>query len=399
MAGLLFLIALLAVPWPEVEVRMIDGPPSVGRLEQLTAEQVTLQTADGEANVPLAQVLSLAPKKTPIQNSAVEKPLAWIELVDGSKLTANQFTVQKKVASVGFGKDEHAEFPAAAIRTVRFSSPDDPKAAAWPTDAGTQASGDLLVVRTKSGIDLMEGVVGDVTDERVEFKVQDETVPAQRAKIDGLIFFHKASEKTPDAACTVDDSHGWRLKAKSVALVDGQLSVTTLAGPTFVRPIDSVTRLDYSAGKVVYLSDLEPELAKWTPYLDFGNAAPALAQFYAPRRDEGREHQPLRLGGKTYAKGLSLYSRTAMEYRLPSGVTKFKATAGIDDAVRPAGNVRLLISADGKQIFDRSLTGADALVDLDLNVSGARRLSILVDYGDNQDAGDYLDLADARMLK
>ena len=28
-----------------------------------------------------------------------------------------------------------------------------------------------------------------------------------------------------------------------------------------------------------------------------------------------------------------------------------------------------------------------------------RRLSILVDFGGNQDAGDYLDLADARMLK
>jgi len=133
--------------------------------------------------------------------------------------------------------------------------------------------------------------------------------------------------------------------------------------------------------------------------LDFGDAVPAMAKFYAPRRDEGREHQPLRLAGKEYDKGLSLYPRTAIEYRVPSGMKKFKAAAGIDDAVRETGNARLAISADGKTLFDRAIRGKDTPIDLDLDISGAKRLSILVDYGDQFDAGDFLDLADARMVK
>ncbi len=105
------------------------------------------------------------------------------------------------------------------------------------------------------------------------------------------------------------------------------------------------------------------------------------------------------IGGKTYAKGLALYSRTEMTYRLPAGAKKFTAFAGIDDCVRDVGGVRLEISADGKKLFDKSISGGDAPADIDLDVSGAKRLSILVDYGTGLDAGDYLDLAEARILK
>src|SRR4029077_5685187 len=119
---------------------------------------------------------------------------------------------------------------------------------------------------------------------------------------------------------------------------DGKLEVTTLAGPKFIRPIDTISRLDFSAGKLVYLSDLEPESVKWTPYLDFGDAAPALAKYYAPRRDEGREHQPLRVNGHSFSKDVSRASRTTVVYRLPPGIKKFKALAGIDDSVRDGGH-------------------------------------------------------------
>ena len=106
-----------------------------------------------------------------------------------------------------------------------------------------------------------------------------------------------------------------------------------------------------------------------------------MEQFYAPRRDEGREHRPLS-SAEDILQRLALYSRTEMTYRLPAGAKKFKATAGIDDSVRDVGGVRLEISADGKKLFDKPISGSDGPVDIDLDVAGAKRLSILVDYGD-----------------
>ena len=89
------------------------------------------------------------------------------------------------------------ELPAATIRRGPIFRPRRSKI---PRVAGRRhphAAADLLVVRAKTGVDFMEGVIGDVTPERVEFKIEDETVPAQRAKIDGLIFFHKTAEDFP----------------------------------------------------------------------------------------------------------------------------------------------------------------------------------------------------------
>jgi hypothetical protein len=300
------------------------------------------------------------------------------------------------------------EMSLSSIRTVRFSKPDDSAAPPWPKNIGADATSDLLVVRKKEQVDFMEGSVGNIDENYVILKVDGENYPVSRSKIDGLVYFHKAAEKLSDPLCILETSAGWRLKLKTIehyvgptsTYPAGCLEVATLSDDKVLCvPWDQITKLDFSSGKIAYLSDLEPESTQWTSYLDFGDAAPALAQYYAPRHDEGREHQPIRLGGKTYDKGLALYSRTALEYRVPAGMKTFKATAGIDDSVREAGDVRLQISADGKQLFDQALTGKDAPVDLDLNVAGVKRLSIVVDYGERFDAGDFLDLADARMLK
>lgn len=398
LAGLLILVAGLAVSASEVQVSTLDGATISGKIQQIAADQIVVQTPRGEESLQLANVLSLSPQKRPLANPAAAAATAWIELVDGSKLTVSSFTSSGVTVTVADESGAQFDLPASTIARVRFSSPDDPKSA-WPAEAISQVAGDLLVARTKEGVDFLEGVLGAVAPETVEFKFQGETLHVKRAKVDGLVYFHKAGDKPAAAKCVVEGSHGLRLMAKSVALTDGQLEIAALSGPTFIRPWDSITRLDFSAGKVVYLSDLEPESVRWTDYYDLGSAAPAIAQFYAPRRDEGREHGPIRLAGKTYAKGLALASRTSIEYRLPAGLRTLKAIAGIDDAVRKNGSVRLEISADRRSLFEGDISGKEPPVEVDLDIAGAKRLSILVDYGDNASAGDYLNLGDARMLK
>jgi hypothetical protein len=282
---------------------------------------------------------------------------------------------------------------------VRFSPPDN-QTSSWPADIGKSAVGDLLAVRKVESIDFLEGVLGNVTEETVEFQLDGETIPVKRAKIDGFIYYHKAGDKFPDAACIVEDAHGWRLKAKNIALgPDGQLEVTTLAGATLRRPWSAVSRLDFSSGKVVYLSDLEVDSFDQKSRIDLGNAGKAYDEYLGLRRDRGRENSAVRVGGKTYPKSIGLTSRTIATYRLPSGATKFKAVAAIDDAVRESGNVVLTISADGKQLFSAPVIGSAKPVELDLDVAGARKLTILVDYGEDLDIGDYLTLADARIVK
>src|SRR5207302_102263 len=99
----------------------------------------------------------------------------------------------------------------------------------------------------------------------------------------------------------------------------------------------------------------------------------------------------LRLAGKPYPKGIQLYSQSTAVYRLPPKSKTFKATVGIDDAVAPAGRVRLQIFGDEKKLFDEAISGADKPRDLELDLAGARKLKIAVNFGEDQDIADHLD--------
>ena len=88
-----------------------------------------------------------------------------------------------------------------------------------------------------------------------------------------------------------------------------------------------------------------------------------------------------------------------MVYRLPGRFGRFKAIVGIDDSVRPNGNVRLVISGDDRVLLEATIDGSDEPKPVDLDISGVRRLRILVDFGQRLDVADHLDLCEARIVK
>lgn len=120
---------------------------------------------------------------------------------------------------------------------------------------------------------------------------------------------------------------------------------------------------------------------------------------FQPRIDRSLDGGPLQLGGTEYAKGIAAHSRTELVYRLPEKHRIFQAIAGIDDRLRPGGNVHLLILGDDRTLFEDDLSGKDAPRPLELDISGVNRLKLIVDFGDGMDVGDALDFCDARILK
>ncbi len=107
----------------------------------------------------------------------------------------------------------------------------------------------------------------------------------------------------------------------------------------------------------------------------------------------------MRLDGVQYERGIALHSRTVAVYRLSGPYRRFQAIAGIDDRVRPRGNVRLIISGDGRELLAKTIAGTDAPLEIDVDLTGVRRLTIEVDFGEDLDVADHLDLCEARIVK
>jgi hypothetical protein len=393
----LLLVSALTLAPPDFEVRLLGGEAVTGPIGQLDADRLTVQTADGPVSLETEDITGLSrpsPPRPPDVQSAVR-----VELADGSRLVAAEYSVRDGLATILGPRGRITEVPTRDLSAVRLGPQTDAAAAEWSRILESDLDGDLLVIRKTESLDYHRGVLGDVSDTVVRFELDGELLPVKRAKVHGLVYHRAADRSLPDAVCSITDADGSRWQARSIRLDGDLLRWSTPSGLEITCPSQEVVRIDFSQGKIVYLSDLEPESIEWTPYFGSPQQLPALAQLFAPRTDRGLEPGPLLLDGKPYQKGLALHSRTSLVYRLPGRFRRFKATAGVDDRVRPRGNVRLLIHGDERLLVETTITGTDPPQQLDLDLTGVRRLAILVDFGDDLDVADHLDLCDARVVK
>ena len=72
---------------------------------------------------------------------------------------------------------------------------------------------------------------------------------------------------------------------------------------------------------------------------------------------------------------------------------------GIDDSVPSIGFVYVEIKGNGRTLYSGNVRSSDRPVELNLDVRGVRDLDILVDFGDNLEICDHLDLCEARLIK
>jgi hypothetical protein len=118
------------------------------------------------------------------------------------------------------------------------------------------------------------------------------------------------------------------------------------------------------------------------------------------RRDANGANGPIKVGGKSYAKGLGVYPRSDIVYDLAGDYVRFRADVGIDDACGGSGTVVFNVYLDGTRVYTTNkITGATATRVIDLNTSGKTTLRLeLTDAGDGRSC-EYADWADARLTR
>jgi hypothetical protein len=164
------------------------------------------------------------------------------------------------------------------------------------------------------------------------------------------------------------------------ALLD-QPCKTSLENLVFFQPL---------SGRAEYLSQIKPAEYRHVPYL--GVAWP-----YA--LDRNVQGGGLRVGGQFHLKGIGLHSAARLSYDLPPGVKRFQAEAALDDS-SVEGSVRFRVFVDGKEKYSSpTLRGGMPPLPLDVDVAGAKRLELVVDFADRADVQDRADWLDARLIR
>jgi hypothetical protein len=286
----------------------------------------------------------------------------------------------------------------------------DASRAVWQELEKKNIAGDVLLVAKRSGesVDYLAGILGDITAEQAEFEWEGDRVEVKRSKIAALAYHHDKAADYPGPVCRLDAADGSHIPVREVKLADDQLRVETPAGIKLSLAIADLRRADFSGGKLAYLSDLKPAAARWTPRIATPLSPDLLAARGTPRGDQSFSGSALSLAWKdasrpgrrdirVYAKGLAVRSRAELEYRLPAGMRRFIAIAGIDPLAATQGHVALEIRGDGRLLWQGVVDGRRDPVEFEVDLNGVRRLQLLVDYGENLDYGDRLHLVEARV--
>ncbi len=401
MVVLFLLSALAASPpadLPAVEAQLLSGETIAGRLVELGAQGIAIRTAKGRVATELGQLAGLTVKSP--QPVSELRAAVWIELVDGSVLAGTSYTSAEGRSKIALLGSAAMEISTQEVKTVRFQAQSDVVSAQWTKIVDTEAPADFLVLRKEDALDYHRGAIRGVTADTVRFELDGEVLSVKSAKVYGIVYHHPQGRQLPDAICSITDISGSSFAVRTVAASGDSLQWTTPAGVTISRPAASVARIDFSIGNLLYLSDLKPDSVEWTPYFSLGRELAVRSEFFAPKQDRSLSGGSLELDGKKYAKGVAIHSRTTITYRLRGRFSRFKAIAGIDDKAKGAhGDVQLIVRGDEKVLFDAAIAWSDAAKTMDLDVSGIRRLTVVVDYGNNGDIGDHLDLCDARLVK
>ena len=106
------------------------------------------------------------------------------------------------------------------------------------------------------------------------------------------------------------------------------------------------------------------------------------------------------IGGVEYEKGLGVHAPSEVTYYLGGKFSKFTADIGVDDEVGDRGSVVFQVWADDEKVYESDVvTGSDAAEKVNVDISGAEELKLVVTDGGDDKNYDHANWADAKILK
>jgi hypothetical protein len=376
------------------ELRTLAGKAHKGEFSGADDKTLTLRTDSGPVAVSLADVLQLdlvPPGELP---PLAKDPFLDVELTDGSLLHCRSFALKGKHAELQLLAGPKVEVPLAAIAYILNDAQDAKVCQTWQGFLAKKGTRDLVAIKSSNGLlNPLEGTLGEGDDkgEAIAFELTSgRKVQLKLARVHGLSFLRKSNPDAPAVLCKVMDLHRDVLTASKMSLGADGLTVTTVAGATVVLPVPALARLDFSKGKLTFLSDLEPFPVKETSTED---------RIDHYRRDKNLDNGPLTMAGKEYAKGLALHAYTELVYDIGGDYKEFKAVLGVDDLVGIEGQVRVTIEGDGKELFAALIKRKDAPRPVTVDIKGVRKLRVEARSAELLDLGNHVDLADAKVSK
>ena len=382
------------------------GEPFHAELTGVTADwQLTFSIGGKQHAMPAADLVCWG--RCPEQGRGEALVLA-----DGSLVMADIVAADKERLTANSEVLGTLKLPLESLAGLVFQMPSQPADRDKLLDRLARATGDADRLLLHNG-DELAGLLTGIADDVAKLDTDVGPVEIKLERAAALILNPTLKHKPPKSGpfqVWAGLSDGSRLLCTRL-LMDRQSLRMTAFGQAFTAPSAAIVFLQPLGGRAVYLSDRKPAEYQQTSYLDLS---------WPYQIDRNVTGGQLRSGGRLYLKGLGVHSAARLVYsisplplgegqgvraegqgvRAASVPTRFEADVGIDDSTGGRGSVQFRVLVDGKEKFTSPIVrGGDSPLPVSVDVTGAEKLELVVDYADRGDVLDHADWLNARLVQ
>lgn len=406
-----------------------------GELVSIDDKTIVMRTKDGEVRVSLEKEVRVLDLEAP--RGGTLPPALLVELTDGSQLYCKPdsgLAIKAGKVALTLLNDLQMELPLTALSyALKLQCAHDPamnvrENADWKSCLKSRKNLDMVCVWREEKIKNGEGkeeIVRRLNNPEGTFADKGDGTTLEFALASGArrklnfnakatqawVFANKPDSAAPVQLCKLQDKEGNLVAVARIEVKPGApFQIATVAGATLAYPRDQVARLDFSKGRLEYLSDLEPIIEKPEPSADRWDR-------YRFHKDEEKRNKnldggALQLNGKKYAKGLNLPAPTSLLYKLNGEFKEFSCVVGIDDAVPGNPHVEIAIEGDnGRKLWSARVSRKGVAVEgrkpeetkktetVRLNIKDLQELRVKVRSVGLLEYGNHVDLADVKINK
>ena len=410
----------LRVDWPACVLRILlvamAGPSATALAEDadrlvlldgtiLSARVTSIDNAGMIGREGIRQPLRLDGLRSvdrPVATSINPSAAATIELAGGGVLFADGVTVRDERCFVNWAlaasepnsvttpnAAAKLSFPVDAIRSIRFNSQADStsfdRALAAPDD-----DFDRLFVKVDGNVQSIAGLLEQLDEDNAVFQWEGHQQTVACQKLYGIILAQVGGAADHIGHCLVTFQDGSSLWARIRSLRSGRLMLQTSKGLKVTVSWDRIVRIAVCSPHLVFLSDLAPVHA-------IDQTIVTLPRSW--KRDRSVCGRPLKLGGCTFEKGLGTQAGCQLAFDTDGQYDLLVATIGIDHQTGGRGDCEFIVLCDGKEVFRQRVKGTDGPRPLRVQIREVKRVTLIVEPGEDLDLADHADWCDARFIR
>jgi hypothetical protein len=398
------------------EVVPVDGAAFRAELESVAADgRVTFRLPDGKDKQGAVRTLSLA-ELVRWGNPVAPRAQTIVVLADGGRIvTAADWTGGATVKLAGgdvvVASDiwDEVRLARGLVSGIVFAQQRraDEREKLVAKVSGDPAQKEMADAVLLTNGDRLTGKLAELDRGSLAIETRGGVVKAPLSRVEAIMF---GGDRSHEGVRAPSPGVSLKQKAKySIGLRDGSLMYATairtdekgaeieLANGVKVKGGDAsdIVAIQLLDGPVAYLSDLEGADYRGVPYLSVK---------WPFTRDRNVLGEPIVVRGNRYLKGIGMHSAARLTYRLDGDYRRFDSAIAVDDSAKGRGSVTFGVYTlrDGKwgEAFKSGVVrGGDDVQTVSVDLSGAKGLTLTVDFADRGDELDHAVWLDPRLVR